>query len=477
MRSTIAVLGAGPAGLALAMKLLERRLPADVIVLEQGTEVGGLAASFKHQDLTLDFGSHRLHPATSARVMSDIRRLLGDDLLRRPRNGRIRLLGRFVKFPLRPFDLLRRLPPSFMCGVVMDSVAKPWRRTAGGRGSFADVLLGSLGPTICRNFYFPYARKLWGLDPFRIAAEQARRRVSANSIGKMVRKVLAMLPGFKAPGTGVFYYPRQGYGQICRGLAKEVERLGGRVVLNARVTGMAGAGAKWTLKVERTAATPGNGPESVAADLVFSTIPITILAKLITPAAPPAVTEALQALRYRGMILCYLVLGVDRFTPYDAHYFPETGIVFSRISEPKNYSGDSEPRGKTALCIEIPAAIGDSLWALSDDAILRTALDHMDRVGLPARHLFDHGLVRRVPYVYPQYDLEYEKHLNTVEGHLRTVSGIVALGRQGLFAHDNTHHTMETAYGACDCVDESLMWNATHWDALRARFKSHIVED
>ena len=113
----IVVLGAGPAGLAAAYKLaVERRRP--VTVVERQARVGGNAASFVVDGIPVDFGSHRLHPSTSPAVMADIRRLLGSDLLDRPRHGRIRLRGRWVHFPLKPVDLALHLPPAFALGVV-----------------------------------------------------------------------------------------------------------------------------------------------------------------------------------------------------------------------------------------------------------------------------------------------------------------------------------------------------------------------
>ena len=110
--SSFVILGGGPAGLAAAFKLAERgRRP--VTVLERAPVVGGNAGSFVIDGIPVDYGSHRLHPVTPPAVMADIRRLLGDDLLDRPRHGRIRLRGRWVHFPLKPIDLLTPLPPSF----------------------------------------------------------------------------------------------------------------------------------------------------------------------------------------------------------------------------------------------------------------------------------------------------------------------------------------------------------------------------
>ena len=185
----IVVLGAGPAGLGAALGLARRGIEVDV--LERGALVGGNAGSFDLADIRVDYGSHRLHPATDPEIFEEIRSLLGDDLLERPRHGRIHLLGRFIHFPLRPLDMLLRMPPTFGAGVSFDIATKPFVSSSVDRPeNFASVLERGLGKTICRDFYFPYARKMWGLEPEEISATQAYKRVSAGSIGKMVRRLL-----------------------------------------------------------------------------------------------------------------------------------------------------------------------------------------------------------------------------------------------------------------------------------------------
>ncbi len=83
------------------------------------------------------------------------------------------------------------------------------------RDTFAEVLRAALGPTICERFYFPYARKIWGVAPEELSGEQARRRVAASSPASLVRRVFAR----GAEGKRVFLYPRRGYGQIVEALA------------------------------------------------------------------------------------------------------------------------------------------------------------------------------------------------------------------------------------------------------------------
>jgi protoporphyrinogen oxidase len=88
----LVILGAGPAGLAAAWRAARRGL--SVVVLEKSTQVGGLAGSFEVDGITVDYGSHRLNPATHPEILADLRGLLGDDLQTRTRRDRLRIADR-----------------------------------------------------------------------------------------------------------------------------------------------------------------------------------------------------------------------------------------------------------------------------------------------------------------------------------------------------------------------------------------------
>ena len=234
-------------------------------------------------------GIHRLHPATANEILIDIRDLLGDELLERPRNGRIRLLGRYVKFPLNPIDLAVNLPPKFIAGFCRDTVTKHFRRKVGLQESFQTSLLAGLGETICHNFYFPYAKKLWGLNPQDISIIQAEKRVSANSLSKIIGKVFSMVPGIKQQGAGRFFYPVKGFGQISQSFATEVRRLGGKIMLSTKAEKIKCHNDRPDGILLRKLTNSNNGTqqkdsslEELRVDFVFSTIPVTVLARILT---------------------------------------------------------------------------------------------------------------------------------------------------------------------------------------------------
>ena len=467
----VAILGAGPAGLGAAMRL-RRDERAEATVFEAGDRVGGTAGSFDVHGVHCDFGSHRLHPASDPAILEDIKTLLGEGLLLRPRHGRIRLQGSWIHFPLRPADLALKLPPAYASRLFFDAATAKRFAPKGERETFETVMLGGLGRTMCESFYFPYMKKLWGLDPDALAPTLARRRVSGSSLPKLMRKIFGQLPGLKSPTTGKFYYPRDGFGAICEAIAKDAEANGAVIRRRSRVERILFDGVR-----VRGVSTSGEAAGEHEADHVWSTLPLTTLVRAAGEAAPMAVREASRAMRYRGMILVYLTLKTDQYTEYDAHYFPELSIPISRLSEPKNYSAATTPSRLTILCAELPADPNDAYWSMEDRALGEALYGWLGDCGLPATAKIADVFTRKLPFAYPVYDANYEAHFRVMDRWAESLDGFLTYGRQGLFAHDNTHHALAMAYGAVECLGADGAFDRTRWAAYRREFESHVVED
>ena len=284
-----------------------------------------------------------------------------------------------------------------------------------------------LGRTICDNFYFPYVQKIWGLRPEELAVTLARRRISANSLSKMMQKIFTALSGSKNGGKGRFFYPRHGYGQISEAYYRGARDAGADIRLNSRVQ---------SVQIENTATRvvyqDRDGQTlTLDADHVWSTIPITLLAKCLKPAVPPEILQAAEAIRYRAMILIYLVLEQERFSEFDAHYFPEAAIAISRLSEPKNYSNGQGPKNLTVLCAELPCTPDGPQWQKSDEELGRLVCDALGAAGIPVRAPIPGIATRRIRQAYPIYARGYEDYFNPLDHWLDRIDGLLTFRSPG----------------------------------------------
>ena len=109
------------------------------------------------------------------------------------------------------------------------------------------------------------------------------------------------------------------------------------------------------------------------------------------------------------------------------------------------------------------------LGALLEDALARMGLP----LGAPVLQV----ATRRLPQAYPIYERGYEERFAAIDRWLTAQPGVLTLGRQGLFAHDNTHHTLAMAYAAVNCLDASGHFDREKWAGYREVFETHVVED
>lgn len=437
-------------------------------VLERADTVGGLAGSFEVAGVRVDHGSHRLHPATPPHVFADLQRLLGGDLQQRPRNGRLRFAGTWVGFPLRGPELARAVPAPMLARVALETATSPLRRPE--PDTYAAVLRSGLGPTLYGALYAPYAEKLWGLPGERIAGEQARKRVTADTPWKIAGRILR-LGRKQSNGQGrIFYYPRRGYGQLSEALADAAVAAGARIVPGTAVREL-------TSGRDTVTARTGDGDgDAVEAPHAFSTIPLSALAAIARPGPPQEAVDAGKQLRFRAMVLVYLVHEGGRWSPYDAHYLPGPETPVTRISEPANYRDSADdPADRSVLCFEIPCGIGDGVWESSEAALQEVAEQALAATGLPPARTAE-VVVKRLPRVYPVYEVGFEDALEGLDRWASALPRITTLGRLGLFSHDNAHHAIVMGYDAAGALGDGGFDHAA-WSAARARFAEHVVED
>ena len=174
---TTLVLGGGPAGLT-AGYLLERA-GRDVVVLEADDQVGGLAKTVERDGYRFDLGGHRFF-TKSLEVDTLWHEILGDEFLLRPRMSRIYWNNRFLDYPLRGADVIRKLGP-----IELTRCMASYLRAAARRNkvddSLEDWVSNRFGRRLFELFFKSYTEKVWGVPTSEIRAEWAAQRIKGLS--------------------------------------------------------------------------------------------------------------------------------------------------------------------------------------------------------------------------------------------------------------------------------------------------------
>jgi protoporphyrinogen oxidase len=268
----------------------------------------------------------------------------------------------------------------------------------------------------------------------------------------------------------VFRYPRRGFGQLTEALADAAVGAGADIRLDTQAAGLVTSADGATVRTS-------DGAEITAAH-VFSTVPLPVLARITTPAPAPGAAEGADHLRFRSIVLIYVVHDGPRpWTPFDAHYLPQAATPLTRVSEPANYRDSAaDPRDRTVLCCELPCSVGDEHWTATDEHLGALVAEHLARVGLPPLRIAEVH-TRRLPRVYPVYEIGFQRHLQALDDWAASLRRVTTFGRLGLFAHDNTHHALAMAYDAVDALGGGTTFDEAAWRAARRRFAAHVVED
>ena len=180
---TTLVLGGGPAGLTAGYLLGKR--DHDVVVLEAEDQVGGLAKTVERDGYRFDLGGHRFF--TKALEVDDLwHEVLGDEFLRRPRMSRIYWNQRYLDYPLRGPDVIKKLGPVELAR-CMGSYLAAAARPKGDEESLEQWVTNRFGRRLFELFFQSYNEKVWGVPASEIRAEWAAQRIKGLSFFSAAR--------------------------------------------------------------------------------------------------------------------------------------------------------------------------------------------------------------------------------------------------------------------------------------------------
>ena len=465
---TTLVLGGGPAGLTAGYLL--GKSDRDVVVLEAEDQVGGLAKTVERDGYRFDLGGHRFF--TKALEVDDLwHEVLGDEFLRRPRMSRIYWNNRYLDYPLRGPDVIKKLGPVELAR-CMASYLVAAVKPKGAEESLEQWVTNRFGRRLFELFFQSYNEKVWGVPASEIRAEWAAQRIKGLSFFSAARAAFFGNKGNKIKSLiSEFNYPRYGPGQMWDAMTDAIRAQGGEVLLSSPVTRLELAGNR-VVEVE-AAGTSYTLPEAV-----ISSLPLREVVRMASPAPPQDVVDAANGLRYRDFLTVALVVDGEDLFPDNWIYIHEPGVRVGRIQNFRSWSPWMVP-DPTKACVgmEYFCFAGDDLWTMADDDLVTLAAGELEKLRLAPRSKVERGYAIRVPKAYPIYDADYAERVQVIRAWLDGIENLQQVGRNGLHRYNNSDHSMLTAMRAVD----NLVAGAEHdiWavNAESVYHETHVQDE
>ena len=496
------IIGAGPAGLTAAYKLLTE---TDIkpIILEESQFIGGISRPAEYKGNRMDLGGHRFFskneevnalwreliplqgaPSIDDKILGFEKELAKDGpdpeaedrvMLLRNRISRILFLHKFFDYPIslkletfKNMGLCRTAKAGF--GYMWSVVFKKKE------DSLENFYINRFGRPLYEMFFEDYTENLWGRHPSEISAEWGAQRVKGLSLSRAVLNVLTK--PFRSKDkveTSLieqYFYPKKGPGQLWEFMADDIKRLGGEIRMGAKVERiiLAPDGSA----VERVVTADG---EELSGDIFMSTMPVKDLVLGMGDGAPAEVRRVAEGLPYRdyitvGMLVKKLKLEnktkVKTLTgsvPDCWIYVQEREVKLGRLQIFNNWSPYmvSDPTENVWIGLEYFCNEGDELWSMTDEEFIAFATDELASIDVIDKSDVLDATRIKVKKAYPAYFDTYSE-FDTVKKYLSGIENLWCLGRHGQHRYNNMDHSMLTAIEAVRAIksgstDKSAVWN------------------
>lgn len=448
MKKTIVILGGGPCGLSSAWELEGKGF--EVIVVEKDTQVGGLCRTTNYKGFHFDLGGHRFI-SDNQELVDKILALMGDELLTSHRKSVIKGVDKEFEYPLSISNIIKNMPIEAIVGCLGGYLKSSLIRRVltPNDASFEQWVVNRFGQRVYDLFFKSYTEKLWGVQPNEISSDWAAQRISLLSLWNAVSQTFNKKKDLPRTYSKMFYYPRNGIGQIFTAMAEEIKRSGGNIILSANVDKIV------TEDNEAKSVSVHMDGKTVAidCDFVISTIPLTDLVSLLHPSVPKSpIMNSASKLRFRSLRFMNILIDKQDISENTWMYIPDKRYIMSRIQEPKRRSPFNAPEGKTSLILEIPCNFEDDIWCADEHDIYTRCLDDLVSMGIHITGKVIDYFSTTAKNAYPVYSLEYKTHVNNILDFIGRYENVVTCGRQGAFKYMFMDQAMGMGINAAEAV-------------------------
>ncbi len=514
MKKKIVIVGAGPAGLTAAYKILKAKAnDYSVVILEQDKQVGGISKSVTFGNYTVDTGIHRyftkndevnkiwktLLPIQNKQSYDQI--ILDKNLKNPHKSGsnpekdeksllvkdrltRIYYGKKFYDYPVTiNMETLKNLgfKEIVCCGFsYLKSVFIKRKET-----SLENFYINKFGKRLYQHFFESYTEKVWGIHPSKLSADWGAQRTKGVSITSVLMDVVKTKLKIKNSKntvvslTDTFFYPKLGSLQMWDAMKEEIIKMGGKIITNALVS-------KINIKdgvVTSVEYQKNNTKKEIKVDKFISSMAIKDLVEMISGniTIPKEVYQAATNLPYREFMSVCMVLkkikwqndkatkNVLNIPPDSWDYIQDPDLTLGRIQIFNNWSpylfkNKKEFEKHILVGLEYFCSENDKYWNMSDDDFIDFATKEIIKLGLISGKDDCIKATRiKIKKAYPAYFGSYDK-IEEIKQFLNSIDNLYCIGRNGQHRYNNMDHAMLTGIEVANTIIKNLKNKDNIWN-------------
>ena len=512
MKKICLIIGAGPAGLTAAYELLSKKSDVKPIVLEATDRIGGISCTINHNGNRIDIGGHRFFsksdrvmdwwmarmPIQGAPSYDDV--ILGENkklsdngpdpekedrvMLIRERISRIFYNRKFFDYPIS-----LKLQTILNLGVFKTAIsglgyvyAQIFKRPT--EDSLEDFLVNRFGSPLYKMFFEDYTEKVWGVHPRQISSSWGAQRIKGLSLMKAVIQALKSINPLKKNSdirqknieTSLieqFMYPKLGPGQMWEIVTADIEKMGGVIIKQQKVTEIEISDSK----IISVSCDTENGTQKYPLDYCISTMPLKDFVTSIKGGnLEPNIKNIAANLPYRDFMTVGILVDklkiknttkiktLGNIVPDTWIYIQEKDVKLCRLQIFNNWSPYmvKNPE-KVWIGLEYMCSEDDEIWKMSDKDFTEFAIKELIKIDIIDRLAIEDTCRIRIEKAYPAYFGTYSE-FDQLKNYLNTIENLYCVGRNGQHRYNNQDHSMLTAMLAVESIlsgesDRTVIWD------------------